>query len=189
MMRRHISIHVRGFTVGRLGPLGLVGDRWVLGDPKREGGECLVLTSDGMEHHRNAAAEPEAVIPWPRFMQLHLRATGRGWTASRPMGVFGAGHGTVVGPDGCAVTALLRHPYEDWSARYSHHEHRYTAADVFWLEHLFRHTVEAKSAHRLGDPEWLGTAVARLAELSPSWSLTANRRAADVIADLHRVSA
>ncbi|MFB7369378.1 hypothetical protein ACFC0D_06010 [Streptomyces sp. NPDC056222] len=56
--------------------------------------------------------------------------------------------------------------------------------------HHTRHTEdEAKSAHRLGDPGWLGAAVTRLATLLPTWGVTANRRAAEVVADLHDVAA
>ncbi|MCT4352342.1 hypothetical protein M5362_04245 [Streptomyces sp. Je 1-79] len=174
----------------RLGPLELVGDRWTIGDPNREGGSCLVLTAEGLEHHRNAEPEPQAVLPWSRFMQMQLYATTRAWMATRTMGALSAvGPATApaYGRDGCRVYGLLRHPYEDWSARYSHHERPYTPADVFWLGHLLRHTVAAKAADRLGDAEWLATAVTRLATLRPSWGLTANRRAAEVIADLHNV--
>ncbi|MEU9861598.1 hypothetical protein AB0D99_12020 [Streptomyces sp. NPDC047971] len=175
----------------RLGPLELVGDRWIVGDPKRADGSCLVLTADGMEHHRNAVAEPRAVVPWSRFMRMTMRATTKAWMASRTVTVLDTVAGGPFSPqgrDGCAVVALLRHPYEDWSARYSHHERPYTSAEVFWLGHLFQQTVKAKAAHRLGDREWMGAAVARLAALRPMWGFTVNRRAAEVIADLHDVA-
>ncbi|WP_019886452.1 hypothetical protein [Streptomyces purpureus] len=167
-----------------LGPLELVGDRWVIGDPKREGGSCLVLTAGGMEHHKSGVPEPQLVIPWSRFMDMRVNATTRAWLATRTMGVLQAVSGTspqVGGRSACSVSGLLRHPYEYWSLNYTHHQRPYTQPHIFWVGHLFRKTVEAKAARRLGDPEWLGNAVAKLATARPVYGLSSNQRASEVI--------
>ncbi|MFE3138157.1 hypothetical protein [Streptomyces scopuliridis] len=169
-----------------LGPLELVGDRWIIGDPKRQGGSCLVLTAEGMEHHGPGAPGPSAVIPWSKFVGLNIRATFRAWHATRTMGVLGAlGGGSMEsGRSGCSVGGLLRHPYEGWSVIYTHHERPYTGAHVFLVKALFRKTSEARALHRLGDPEWLGAAVARLAPLPAWWAPKANRQVSEIIEDL-----
>ncbi|MEU9995509.1 hypothetical protein [Streptomyces sp. NPDC050848] len=152
-----------------LGPLELVGDRWIIGDPKREDGMCLVLTAEGMEHHRNGAADPLEVVPWSRFMELRLQATPRAWMATRPAGVlaFAAQSSAVpMGRSASSVHALVRHPYDDWFAHYGHHRHAYTDAHVHVVQLLIRTVSEAGLLPRLGDPEWLGAVVAKAAPLN-----------------------
>jgi hypothetical protein len=169
-----------------LGPLELVGDRWIIGDPKREGGSCLVLTAGGMEHHEPGAPEPLAVVPWSKFVELSIRATYQAWHATRTMGVLGVlggGH-METGRGGCSVGGLLRHPYEPWSVNYTHHERPYTGMHVHVVQALFRRTSEARALHRLGDPEWLGAAVTRLAPLSSWWGPSLNRQVREIIEDL-----
>lgn len=100
----------RGDMAEHLGPLELVGDRWIIEDPKREGGSCLVLTAEGMEHHEPGAPGPRAVILWSKFVELQIRATFRARHATRTMGVLGAlggGH-LETGPSGCSVGGTLR---------------------------------------------------------------------------------
>ncbi|MFD7500208.1 hypothetical protein [Streptomyces sp. NPDC059850] len=170
-----------------LGPLELVGDRWIIGGPMREGGSCLVLTPEGMEHHQPGGPEPLSIIPWARFMELHIRATYKAWQATRTMGVLGVlggGHHMDTGPSGCSVGGLVRHPYEPWSVNYTHHERPYLGNHVYLVKELFRKTSEARALHRLGDPEWLGAAVARLAPLSMCWALSLNRQVREIIEDL-----
>ncbi|MFI0817177.1 hypothetical protein ACH4TX_11805 [Streptomyces sp. NPDC021098] len=170
-----------------LGPLELVGDRWIIGDPKREGGSYLVLTPEGMEHHEPGVPEPLSTIPWARFMELHIRAAFKSWHATRTMGVLGVlggSHHMDTGPSGCSVGGLVRRPYEPWSVNYTHHERPYTGNHVYLVKELFRKTSEARALHRLGDPEWLGAAVARLAPLSTRWALSLNRQVREVIEDL-----
>lgn len=169
-----------------LGPLELVGDRWIIGDPKREGGSCLVLTAEGMEHHAPGAPEPLAVMPWSKFVELRIRATYRAWYATRTMGVVGAlGGGHMdTGRSGCSVGGILRHPYDLWSVNYTHHERRYTGRHVYAVKALFWRMSEARALRRLGDPEWLGAAVARLARLS-AWSTPSlNRQVREIVEDL-----
>jgi len=171
---------------GYLGPLELVGDRWIIGDPKREGGSCLVLTAEGMEHHEPGAPEPRAVTPWSKFVELSIRASFRAAHATRTMGVLGTLGGGYLetGRGGCSVGGLLRNPYEGWSVNYTHHERPYTGPHVFAVKALFQKTSEARALHRLGDPEWLGAAVARLAPLSFWWAPKGNRQVGEIIEDL-----
>ncbi len=152
----------------RLGPLGLVGDRWVIGDPEREGGTCLVLTAEGMEHRVNGTAEPREVVPWSRVMELGIRTTTRAWMATRggtALQWAAQSNHLDMGRDACSVHALVRHPYDDWYARYSHHEQRYPAVHTYLVIELFRAVSEAKLTHRLGDAEWLGAVVEQVAPL------------------------
>lgn len=169
-----------------LGPLELVGDRWVIGDPKRERGLCVVLTAEGVEHHARDVPEPLLFVPWTRFVSAGVTAAYKAWQTTRTAGVLDALGGSRLesGPDGCAVGGYLRHPYEDWSVRYTHHERGYTSAHVFLLKALFRKTSEAKALRRLGDPEWLGAAVDRLAPLPLWWAPKVNRQVSAIIEDL-----
>ncbi|MFJ9826823.1 hypothetical protein ACIRSU_20990 [Streptomyces sp. NPDC101160] len=151
-----------------LGPLELVGDRWVIGDPKRQGGMCLVLTEQGLEHHANGVAEPLEVVPWSRVMELGIRTTYRAWMATRGGSVLtfvSQSNAIDMGRDACSVHALVRHPYDDWVARYSHHQRAYTGAHVYLVEQLIGAVSQAKQLHRLGDPRWLGAVVEQVAPL------------------------
>ncbi|MEU7581001.1 hypothetical protein AB0B50_25745 [Streptomyces sp. NPDC041068] len=148
----------------RLGPLELVGGRWVIGDATRGTSSWLVLTAEGMEHHSSWAPEPRAVVPWSRFVELDVWAGQWAWMATRMMGVIGTGS-TMVGRDACSVRALVRHPYDTWSAHYTHHKRSCTFRHIGLVDALFAETTKAKAAHRLGDPEWLSEAVARLRAL------------------------
>lgn len=71
------------------GPLEPVGDRRVIGDPKRKGGSCPALTTEGVEHHRPGTPDPPAVVPWSKFAELHIRATHQAWHATRAFGRLG----------------------------------------------------------------------------------------------------
>ncbi|WP_067824954.1 hypothetical protein [Actinomadura kijaniata] len=170
-----------------LGPLERVGDRWVIGDAKQAGGSYLVLAAEGMEHREFGAPQPRAVVPWSRFVNLRVKAAAWAWQTTRAAGVLdmlGGSSPPVGGPDACSVWAWLRHPYEDWSADYTHHGRRYTGSHIWLVEKLFEKTVEAKAAHRLGDPEWLGEAVARLAALRVRASPRMGRRVDEILRDL-----
>ncbi|MFF3334753.1 hypothetical protein ACFYWX_35330 [Streptomyces sp. NPDC002888] len=169
-----------------LGPLELVGDRWIIGDPKREGGSCVVLTAEGLEHHKQGEREPLAVVPWSRVVELGVQATAWAWMATRTAGVLDALGGSRMGGgrSGCSVGGLLRHPYEGWSVNYTHHERPYTGAHVFLVHQLFLKTSEARAVRRLGDPEWLGEAVARVAPLRAWWMYSAARSVKEIIEDI-----
>ncbi|MFG2129905.1 hypothetical protein ACGFNV_19165 [Streptomyces sp. NPDC048751] len=139
-----------------------------------------------MEHHEPGAPGPQAVIPWSKFVELHVRATYRASHATSTVGVLGVLGGSHMdtGRSGCSVSGLLRHPYEGWSVNYTHHQRPYTGPHVFMVKALFRKTSEAKALHRLGDPEWMGAAVSRLAPLRTWWLPKANREVSEIIEDL-----
>ncbi|MFJ6565773.1 hypothetical protein ACIQMV_39330 [Streptomyces sp. NPDC091412] len=167
-----------------LGPLELVGDRWIIGDPKREGGSWLVLTAEGMTHHEPGSPEPLTVLPWSKFVELQIHTAYNAWHTTRTMGVLGFGRSLPTGPSSCSVRGTLRHPYEHCSMNYTHHKRPYTASHVYAVEALFRRTSEARALHRLGDPEWLGAAVARLAPLSPWRAHSRNHPVREIFEDL-----
>ncbi|MGP3942957.1 MULTISPECIES: hypothetical protein [Streptomyces] len=149
-----------------LGPLELTGDRWVLGDPMRKDGLCVVLTTEGLEHRRHGEAAPQLTVQWSRFVELNVRAAYRKWQAapglpSRP--------GADMGRDGCSLRGIVRHPYDLWSVRYTHHKRRYTGGHIIMLKALFGQLTQAKALDRLGDSEWLGAVVAQLSAYS-SWN-------------------
>ncbi|MFF8594018.1 hypothetical protein ACF061_21735 [Streptomyces sp. NPDC015220] len=155
-----------------LGPLELTGDGWVIGDPTRQDGLYVVLTPEGLEHRRHGEAAPRLAVEWSRFVELNVRAAYRKWQAapglpSRP--------GADLGRDGCSLHGIVRHPYDPWRVRYTHHRRRYTGGHVILLKCLFAQLGEVKALHRLGDPEWLGAAVARLSDHT-SWYEPKGRR-------------
>ncbi|MEU9976239.1 hypothetical protein [Streptomyces sp. NPDC051014] len=149
-----------------LGPLELTQDGWVIGDPTRTGGLCVLLAPEGLEHRRHGAAEPQLTVPWARFMELHVQAAFRKWQTTpglptRP--------GADMGRDGCSLYGLVRHPYEPWRVRYTHHRRGYKGSHVMVLKFLFAQLGEAKALDRLGDREWVGAAVAQLSNHT-SWN-------------------
>ncbi|MFF2778931.1 hypothetical protein ACFVU3_29055 [Streptomyces sp. NPDC058052] len=164
-----------------LGPLERVGDRWVIGDPERREGSCLVLTTEGIEHHVQGVAQPPGVIKWNRLIHLELRATMRPWMATRAGGVFTELGGGYMdgGRSGCSVSGIIR-PYEPWSVNYTHHERTYTSMHMALVCDLFVKTSETKALHRLGDLEWLDAVVARLAP-TPRWTPFPGRRVSEII--------
>ncbi|MGV9276345.1 hypothetical protein [Streptomyces griseosporeus] len=70
--------------------------------------------------------------------------------------------GTVAGRDGGWMHMTLRHPYEDHHLRFDQHARPYRAVDVLRLESLLRQLIDEAKPHLLGDPEWVGRAVAGL---------------------------
>ncbi|NEA97975.1 hypothetical protein [Streptomyces sp. SID13726] len=160
-----------------LGPLELVGDRWVIGDPKRGKGSCVVLTRAGMEHHERGVPEALSTVAWSDVIALTVKAASRTWQTSRTGGVVNAlgGYHTEAGPEACAVGAHLPFPRGGWKVIYSHHRRAYTYQHMFLLGDLFKKAAEAEAAHLLGDPDWLATAVAELAP-TPVWVPLPGRR-------------
>lgn len=160
-----------------LGPLELVGDRWIIGDPKRDTGSCVVLTRDGMEHHERGTAEPVKAVPWARVVSVGVTGASRTWHTTRTMGFLNAVGGSHMeaGRKACSVGAYVRHPYEGWSVVYTHHERPYTYMHLHLLSELFRKVSEAKAVRLLGDPDWVATVVAKLAP-TPKWTPLPGRR-------------
>lgn len=152
-----------------LGPLELVGDRWMIGDPTRKAGLCVVLTPEGLEHRRREETTPLLAVQWSQFMELRVRAAYRRWQATRFGGFVGFGQpGGDMGRDGCSLHGIVRRPYDLWNVRYTHHRRHYKTGHVIVLKALFDQLTEAKALDRLGDPEWLGAAVAKLSSYT-SW--------------------
>jgi hypothetical protein len=146
-----------------LGPLELVGARWVIGDATRKDGLSLLLTPEGLEQHRRGETPALVSTEWTQLMELRMRAAYQKWQASPGAGIFGGFQPRAdFGRDGCSLHGIRRDPYEPWSVRYTHHERRYKGGHVIVLKTLFNELTEAKALDRLGDTEWLGAAVAKL---------------------------
>lgn len=168
-----------------LGPLEMIGGRWVIGDPTRKEGLSIVLTPEGLEHRRRGEAAPLLAMAWSQFVELKVRAAYQRWHAT-PVGGFVGGFaaGADMGRDGCSLHGILRHPYELWSVRYTHHQRSYTGGHVIVLKALFDQLTEAKALDRLGDPEWLGAAVAKLSTYTSWYAPKGNRLVKETIRSL-----
>lgn len=163
-----------------LGPLELVGNQWVIGDPKRNDGSCLVLATEGIEHHMRGEAEPRDVVPWSSLHTVRLRATMKPWMATPTGGVITAVGGHMDGGrNGCSLSGI-RDRYRPWSVKYTHHDRTYTSMHMALVIDLVAKTSEAKALHRLGDPEWLSAVVSRLAP-TPRWTPLPVRRVSEII--------
>jgi hypothetical protein len=150
-----------------LGPLELTGDGWVIGDPTPKDGLFVLLTPEGLEHRRHGEAAARLTVPWSQFVELGVQAAYLKWQAAPGLGAASRS-GADMGRDGCSLYGTLRHPYDLWRVRYTHHRRRYTGGHVIVLKALFDQLTQAKALDRLGDPEWLGAAVARLS-VHTSW--------------------
>ncbi|MFF7635305.1 hypothetical protein ACFZB9_19435 [Kitasatospora sp. NPDC008050] len=85
-------------------------------------------------------------------------------TSTRTYGVLCAfGRGMVGGVP--YLHAMVRHPYEYWTAHFSHHHRTYRYSEILLLDELLRQTAQTGSVQLLGDPHWLAGAVQRLAPL------------------------
>ncbi|WP_167534452.1 hypothetical protein [Streptomyces tendae] len=159
-----------------LGPLELVGGRWAVGDATRPDTHWVEIRPDGLHQH-----EPDSegrLVPWSRIMTGVWLTWGKhsGSTNSRGMYTF---KGLVAERDGGWLHMTLRHPYESHQLRFDQHTRPYRAVDVLRLESLLRQLVDEGKLHLLGDPEWVGRAVACLTGGRNSWlTQRALRRAA-----------
>ncbi|MFI5765350.1 MULTISPECIES: hypothetical protein [unclassified Streptomyces] len=101
--------------------------------------------------------------------------------ASRSGGLFvAAGGGSMDGGrDGCSLSGT-RDRFQLWSVRYTHHERLYTSVHMALVVALISWMSDAKALHRLGDPEWLGAVVARLAP-TPRWTPLPQRRVGEIV--------
>ncbi|WP_234366288.1 hypothetical protein [Streptomyces albireticuli] len=149
-----------------LGPLERVDSRWVVGDC-RPGGTWVEFRADGLyQHARNSEGE---LIPWSRVMLAtrvtlgakYPRDSYGGWALLD--GLPGPWRGRGRG----YLHLTLRHPYEDRLAAFDRHPRRYRSIEFLLLEELLTQAADAGEAHRLGDPDWLGRAVERLARQRP----------------------
>lgn len=164
-----------------LGPLELVGNRWVIGDPKRNDGSCLVLATEGIQHHIQGEAVPRDILLWNSIHTVRLRATMKSWMATRTGGVIVAAGGGYMdgGRNGCSLSGI-RDRDEPWWVNYTHHDRTYTSTHMALVIALVTKMSEAKALHRLGDPEWLSAVVSRLAP-TPRWAPLPVRRVSEVI--------
>ncbi|MFJ8018390.1 hypothetical protein [Streptomyces sp. NPDC096339] len=165
----------------QLGPLELVGGRWVLGDPARESSLSIMLTPEGLEHRRHGETALLATVKWGQFVSLGVSAAHRNRQTSRTAGFASTFRDLGWGPDGCSLYGDLRHPYERWSARYTHHERRYPAGHVIVLQALFDQLSAAKALDSLGDPEWLGSAVTELSSYTSWYGPGGNRLVKEIV--------
>ncbi|MFD5699451.1 hypothetical protein [Streptomyces lasiicapitis] len=118
-------------------------------------------------------------------MELDVLATQWAWMATRTAGVLSAGRGgNVCGRRACSVQALVRRPYDYWSANYTHHQRSYPFFEIALVQTLFGKAIKAKAAHRLGGPEWLGQAVTQLALLRERSRASALRSVDEAVEDL-----
>ncbi|MFD7261102.1 hypothetical protein [Streptomyces sp. NPDC059874] len=158
-----------------LGPLEWVGGRWVIGDSTRESGLSIALTPEGLEHRRRGETAPLVTVEWGQFVTLGVNVAYRNWQTSRAAGFVAAFRNVDWGRDGCSLQGNLLHPYEHWSARYTHHARRYGAGHVIVLQALFDQLSDARALDRLGDPEWLGAAVTELSSYTSWYAPRGNR--------------
>ncbi|UXY32595.1 hypothetical protein [Streptomyces sp. HUAS TT20] len=150
-----------------LGPLERVDGSWVVGEIRGPAGRWVEFRPDGLHQH---APDSEAeLIPWSRIM-LGIRLTVGQKYPDRPMAsinVFAGLPGPWRRRSGGCLHMTLRHPYEDWTARFDRHDRWYNLTEVTLLGELLSQTVAAGEAHLLGDADRLSRVVTRLALQRP----------------------
>ncbi|MEU5091511.1 hypothetical protein [Streptomyces sp. NPDC021356] len=154
-------------TRASLGPLEPTAGGWAVGDTGRPAGHWLEFRPEGLHQHEPGG--PGQTVDWSRIMP-GVRLTLGGKNPAR--GQYGVAQllAGLPGPwrrHGSGYLHLtLRHPYEDWVGRFSRHPRPYPGADLVLFQELTERVTDTGQAHLLGDPEWLGRVVARLAGLS-----------------------
>ncbi|MFE3036450.1 hypothetical protein ACFXKY_32955 [Streptomyces canus] len=99
---------------------------------------------------------------------------GTHWVELRRDGLYqhepdSEGRGMVAGRGGGWMHMTLRHPYGDHQLRFDQHARPYRAVDVLRLEYPLRHLIDEGKLRLLGDPEWVGDAVAHLVGGKNRW--------------------
>ncbi|MFH8934318.1 hypothetical protein [Streptomyces griseosporeus] len=148
-----------GADATHLGPLELVGGHWAVGDATRPDTHWVEFRPDGLHQH-----EPDSdgrLVPWSRIMTGIWLTWGKHSWNTNHRGTYTL-KGMVAGRDGGWMHMTLRHPYEDHHLRFDQHARPYRAVDVLRLESLLRQLIDEGRPHLLGDPEWVGRAVAGL---------------------------
>ncbi|MEU2026772.1 hypothetical protein ABZ565_32220 [Streptomyces sp. NPDC016469] len=149
-----------------LGPLELTGGRWGIGDATRPGTHWVELRPDGFQQH-----EPDAegeLVPWARVMTGIRITWGKHARNTATRGAYTL-KGMVAERDGGWLHMTLRDPYEDHHLRFDQHTSPYRAVDALRLEALLRKLTDEGGLRLLGDPEWVGRAVACLAGGKNRW--------------------
>ncbi|MFE2721227.1 hypothetical protein [Kitasatospora sp. NPDC059327] len=139
-----------------LGPLALVGGRWIIGDHERRA--HLTFEPEGLVH-RVLGRDPHPV-PWDRLMELGVAVTVDRFSSSRFGGLLTRTPGITT--HGSCLRATVRHPYDLWSPDFSHHRGFYSAREIVLLDVLLDVVVARKRAELLGDAAWLTGAVDRV---------------------------
>ncbi|WP_329490471.1 hypothetical protein OG618_28820 [Kitasatospora sp. NBC_01246] len=146
----------------RLGPLVRVDGRWILGDHRQRA--HLTFEPAGLVH-RVVGREPHPVA-WDRLMELGVAVTADRFSSSRVGGLLSRTPGITT--HGSCLRAMVRHPYDMWSAGFSHHRAFYPSREIVLLQSLLGLVVDRKRAELLGDDAWLTTAVRGLAAHRPA---------------------
>ncbi|MGC4947433.1 hypothetical protein ACLQ2N_14720 [Streptomyces sp. DT224] len=149
-----------------LGPLELADGRWGIGDSARPSGHWVELRPDGFQQH-----EPDVegqLVPWARVMTGIRITWGKHARNTSSRGKYTL-KGLVADRDGAWLHMTLRDPYEDHQLRFDQHARPYRAVDALRLEALLRRLTDEGRLGLLGDPEWVGRAVASLAGGKNRW--------------------
>ncbi|MDF6044225.1 hypothetical protein LRD69_19195 [Streptomyces sp. JH14] len=149
-----------------LGPLELAGGHWGVGDATRPDTHWVEFRPDGLYQCEPASEGP--LIPWSRIMTGVWITWGKHSWNTNSRGKYTL-KGMVAGRDGGWMHMTLRHPYEDYQLRFDQHARPYRAVDALRLEFLLRQLIDEGKPYLLGDPEWVGRAVAYLAGGKNSW--------------------
>ncbi|MGW1724433.1 hypothetical protein ACWCQK_16030 [Streptomyces sp. NPDC002306] len=148
-----------------LGPLELVADEWIIGDPTARKSKYFKLQQQGLSYWVQGVQTQ--VIPWSRFMNLLLSVHPTRLGNSRAMVILSA---ISLAPTGGAreafLGATLRNPYEDWSEIFTHPARKFGRRDIRKAEEFLQQTVEFGRAGKLGDPLWVSQAVEKIAGLT-----------------------
>lgn len=155
----------------QLGPLELVAGEWIVGDPSGRQSRYLKLQGQGISCW--VGGTETEVIPWSRFMNLHLSVQpsrlGNSKVLAKVTDIALALTGILrIGGGEAYLAATLRHPYEDWSADFTHAARKYDRREIHLAEEFFKQVVESGRATRLGDPQWVTEMVEKIASLPPS---------------------
>lgn len=154
----------------QLGPLELIAGEWIVGDPAGRQSKYLKLQGQGISCW--VGGMETEVIPWSRFINLALSVQssrlGNSKALAKVTDIALALTGSSRHGGGEAyLAATLRHPYEDWSAHFTHAARKYDRREVRLAEEFFKQVVESGRAARLGDPQWVAAMVEKIASLPP----------------------
>jgi len=164
-------------VANQLGPLEFVNGEWVIGDRSGHRSDYMKLGRRGLIRCANGVDSPP--IPWSRFQEIDLTAAASRAGNSRMLaglanvalnlsGIARSGGGSAY------VSAILRHPYEDWKADFSHHARKYSRQEILLAGEFLKQAVGSGRGERLGDPAWVSEMIGKLAGL-PSDSSRALR--------------